>query len=216
MTRQQIIEIIEDSFSQIPENDRKKHLHPEMIAYICDKYYRYYLSLAYGQSPDSLGECLYRDTGVAVKDDGSGNLYSVITKDVIPFFASKGGVFNIKKDGDSSLKFEGYMSRFERDYWADLNIPYTNNVRYWFESGNDSVESIDTNIVWYEFDNNELTVSDTVTIDILISFVAHDDNQEVYVPSSVGGVSQLIDTVVKERARKMGFDPQEIINREEE
>jgi hypothetical protein len=214
MTKQEIVEIIEDTFSQLPENTRKKHLHSNMIAYVCDKYYRYYLSLAYGKSAESLGECLYRETGVAVKDDGSGNLYSTITKDTIPFFSTKGGVFNVKKTGDSSLKFEGYMSKFERDYWDDLNIPYSNNIRYWFESGNDSVEQINTNIVWYEFDGSELTVSDTVILDILLSFVGHEDNQEVYVPSAVGGVSQLIDTVIQDRARKMGFNPEEIINKD--
>jgi len=216
MTRKEFIEIVEDQFSQLDEYTQKKHLHPEIIAHNADKYYRYYISMAYGRSPDSVSNCLYRDKGLSVQDDGSGNLYSLPTKEMIPFFGGKGGVFSISKVGGSELKFEGYNGRFERNHWSDINVPYSNNVRYWVEEGNENVETLADSIVWYDFDNSEISTSDTVDMELLITFVAHDDSQEISVPKEVGGVAQLLDTVIQSFGRKLGFDPDKIIKQKDE
>jgi len=212
MKKKELIEIVSDQFTQIPENERQKHLHPAIIAQTFDTYYRYYISVAYGKNPDSISGCLDREQSVDVNDDGSGNLYSLPSKDVIPFFNHRGGVFDINKTGDTSLKFEGYSGRFESRNWNSLSLPYQHNIRYWTEEGNTDVETISDTIIWYEFSNSELTISDTVDLDLLITFVAHDDTQEVYVPKNIGGTAQLVDVVTRSMARKLGFNPEEILN----
>lgn len=227
MTKTELIELVEDQLGEMRVNQARSHFHPEIIAYTFDKYYRYYLSQAYQGDPYSLDGCTDISYNVPVyADNETGDLFSVIPKQVVPFFPVQGGVMNIWKSSDSTVKFEPYSKKFERRSWNRLGVNYANTVRYWFDRGaaksDLSASSADNStfddyesVVWFKAKSDQLTNSDTVDMDLLITFYAHGDTQDVNVPSNVGGVSNLIDNVTASMLRKLGVSAEGIGQREQ-
>jgi len=218
MNKVELIELIKDQLGEMRINQARKHFHPEIIAYTLDKQYWLLLSQAYASDPYSIDGCLDVSYNVPVyADTNTQDLFSVIPKYVIPLHSVQGGVWNVKKHGDSSVKFEPYSSDFENRSWNRLSVNFANTVRFWFDRGapdtelsassasNSATFSDYQSLVWFKAETAQLTNDDTVDIKLLPTFYAHGDTQQVYVPANVGGVKNLVDVAIGDLLRKLGI-----------
>ena len=218
MTKQELIEVIEDKMGEVNVNRAKKHFHPEIIAFTFDQYYRLYLDAAFARDPYILDGCLDTAFDVEVyKDTKTGYLFSVIPKYTIPFFPIQGGVFYVKNSDDSTTKFEPYSTHFERRSWNRLDVNFGQAIRFWVEEGinienNVSSDWAGTNIyetvIWFEpGDTENLLEGDTVDMQLLITFYAHGDTQTIVVPSigNITGINGMINDVYRTMLSKLGL-----------
>lgn len=217
MTKQELIEVLEDKMGEVNVNRAKKHFHPEIIAFAFDQYYRLYLDAAFAHDPYILDGCLDTVFNIDVYEDTkTGYLFSIIPKYTIPFFPIQGGVFGVKKSTDSTVKFEPYSTYFERRSWNRLDANFGKAVRFWVEEGVDTgnvssawAGSTDyESFIWFEpSDTGNLAEGDTVDMQLLITFYAHGDTQTVVVPSieNITGINGMINDVYRAMLSKLGI-----------
>jgi hypothetical protein len=145
------------------------------------------------------------------RDEFTGTLYCVVPKPTADIFSVRGGVYAVRKEGDSSVRFEALSTHLERKH-SDLNISFSRPMKYWYEYG---VEDADVSsstsvpftgfsgIVW--FDGEDINKGDKLELDLVLSFDGHDSNQVVPVPEMAGGVQELIRRTWISQAQKAGL-----------
>lgn len=217
MTKQELIEVMEDKMGEVNVNRAKKHFHPEIIAFTFDQYYRAYLDAAFARDPYILDGCLDSVYNVPVwKNTQTNYLFSAIPKYTIPFLPVQGGVFGVKKSDDSTIGFEPYSTHFERRNWNRLDPNFGKKIRFWVEEGVDTGNisaswagaSDYESIIWFKTDDaSQLDAGDKVDMQLLITFYAHGDTQTVVVPSigNVTGITGMINDVYRALLSKLGI-----------
>jgi hypothetical protein len=68
-----------------------------------------------------------------------------------------------------------------------------------------SFEEYET-VVWYEDGGGNLSTGNKVDMQLLITFPAHGDKEEVYVPKSVGGITSVIDSTIRIMLNKLNIN----------
>jgi hypothetical protein len=215
MTKEQVIELLEDQFEVLTANKVREYFHPKMIEHLFDKQYRFYLDQAFKMEPESIFQATQYYTGVEVYYDIDRERYfSVVPKDVISMLSMQGGVWGVTRAG---VKFEPFSSYGEIRNWSRLTANFGDIVRWWSEKGIDrdemSVSSVTDSsfeeyetVVWYEDGGGNLSTGNKVDMQLLITFPAHGDKEEVYVPKSVGGITSVIDSTIRIMLNKLNIN----------